>query len=227
MKMTRKLVISLAIVLLSAPLIAGQDLSKYRKFSLGTSLADLSKQVGPYSHETTLAHQRPAVIQEMTFWPLSASRYALGLEPASQILFTFYKGDLYRILVTFDRDAIQGLTEDDMVRAISARYGTATRYHPEISLSTNNVCDVYASTQKVIARWQDSQSSVDLVSSSLSDKFELLIFSKLVNAQAEVAIAESVKLDKEETPQKEIERQKKEADTLEVERQANQKTFRP
>ena len=227
MKMTRKLVISLAIVLLSAPLIAGQDLSKYRKFSLGTSLANLSKQVGPYSHETTLAHQRPAVIQEMTFWPLSASRSALGLEPVSQILFTFYKGDLYRILVTFDRDAVQGLTEDDMVQAISARYGTATRYYPEISLSTNDVYAVFAPTQKVIARWQDSQSSVDLVSSSLSDKIELLIFSKQVNAQAEVAIAESVKLDIEEAPQKETDRQKKEVDDLEVARQTNRNTFHP
>jgi hypothetical protein len=227
MKMTRSVLIPFVMILFSASLIHAQDLSRYRKFSLGTSLADLSKQVGPYSHETTLAHQRPAVIQEVTFWPLSRSRSAVGLEPVSQILFNFYNGELYRILVTYDRDALQGLTDDDMVKAISARYGTATRYYPEISLSTDDVYAVLAPTQKVIARWQDSQSSVDLVSSSLSDKFELLIFSKLVNAQAEVAIAESVKLDKEETPQKEIERQKKEADTLEVERQANQKTFRP
>ena len=74
MKIMYKFLICLGLVLFSTPIISGQDLSRYRKFSLGTSLADLSKQVGPYSHETTLAHQRPAVIQEMTFWPLSPSR---------------------------------------------------------------------------------------------------------------------------------------------------------
>ncbi|MFY9528429.1 MAG: hypothetical protein WBC04_03105 [Candidatus Acidiferrales bacterium] len=224
MKMMRSVFIPLVMTLLFAPLIHAQDLSRYRKFSLGTSLADLSKQVGPYSHETTLAHQRPAVIQEVTFWPLSPSRSAVGLEPVSQILFSFYNRELYRILVTYDGDAIQGLTDDDMVKAISARYGTATRYYPEINFPTN---DVYAPTHEVIARWQDSQSSVNLFRSSLSDSFELLIFSKQVNAQAENAIAESVKLDLKEGPQMEFDRQQKEANDLEVARQKNIKTFRP
>jgi hypothetical protein len=224
MKMTRRVLIALVMTLLFAPLIHGQDLSRYRKFSLGTSLANLSKQVGPYSQETTLAHQRPAVIQEVTFWPLSPSRSAVGLEPVSQILFSFYNGELYRILVTYDRDAIQGLTDDDMVKAISARYGTATRYYPEINFPTN---DVYAPTHEVIARWQDSQSSVNLFRSSLSDGFELLIFSKQVNAQAEDAIAVSVKLDKQEAPQMEMARQQKEANDLEVAREKNKKVFRP
>jgi hypothetical protein len=224
MKMTRRILIALVMTLLFAPLIHGQDLSRYRKFSLGTSLADLSKQVGPYSHETTLAHQRPAVIQEVTFWPLSPSRSAVGLEPVSQILFSFYNRELYRILVTYDGDAIQGLTDDDMVKAISARYGTATRYYPEINFPTN---DAYAPTHEVIARWQDSQSSVNLVRSSLSDGFELLIFSKHVNAQAEDAIAESVKLDLKEGPQMEFDRQQKEANDLAVAREKNKKAFRP
>ncbi len=223
MKMMRSVFIPFVMILFSASLIHAQDLSRYRNFSLGTSLADLSKQVGPYSHETTLAHQRPAVIQEMTFWPLSASRSAVGLEPVSQILFSFYNGELYRILVTYDRDSLQGLTDDDMVKAISARYGTAT-YYPEINFPTN---DAYAPTPAVIARWQDSQSSVNLVRSFLSDSFELLIFSKQVNAQAEDAIAESVKLDLKEGPQMEFDRQQKEADDLEVARQKNRKTFRP
>jgi hypothetical protein len=224
MKMIRSVLIPLAMTLFSASLIHAQDLSRYRKFSLGTSLAELSKQVGPYSHELTLVHQRPAVIQEVTFWPLGASRAPLDLEPVSQILFTFYNGELYRILVTYDRDAIQGLTDDDMVQAISARYGTATRYYPEINFLTDAV---YAPTQPVIARWQDSQSSVNLFRSSPSDSFELLIFSKQVNAQAELSIAESVKIDLKEAPQVEIDRQQKEADDLQAAREKNRKAFRP
>jgi hypothetical protein len=69
----------------------------------------------------------------------------------SQILFSFYNGELYRMVVTYDRDATEGLTDDDMVQAISARYGTATRLYPDINLPTN---DVNASTEIVIARWE-------------------------------------------------------------------------
>jgi hypothetical protein len=207
MKMMRNTVVSLFMVLLSAPLIFGQQLSKYRAFSLGMTLSELSKQVGPYSHWTTLIHQRPAVIQELTFWSLSASRAPVG--GVSQILFSFYNGELYRMVATYDRDATEGLTDDDMVQAISARYGTATRLYPEINLPTN---DVNASTEMVIARWEDSQNSVNLLASSNENSFRLAVFSKRLNAQAKAAIIESERLEKQVAPQVDIERQKKETD---------------
>jgi len=225
MKMMRNIVVALSLILLSAPMISGQDLSKYRTFSLGTSLAALSKQVGPYSHYTTLIHQRPAAIQELTFWTLHSSRSPVGVYPVSQILFSFYNGELYRIVVTYDQDDTEGLTDDDMVQAVSARYGTATRFYPEINLPTN---DVYASTETVIARWEDSQNSVNLFRSSNQSSFRLAISSKRLDAQAEAAMFEFEKLQKHEAPQVEIGgRLKKEADELEVARQMNQKTFRP
>ena len=227
MKMIRNIVVSLSMILLSAPLIFGQDLSKYRTFSLGTSLAELTKQVGPYSHWTTLIHKRPAAIQELTFWTLSSSRSPVGVEPVSQILFSFYDGELYRIVVTYDRDATRGLTDDDMVQAVSVRYGTATRLYPEINLPTY---DMFASTETVIARWEDSQNSVNLFRSSNQSPFLLAVFSKRLDARAKAAIIESEKLDKldkQEAPQVEIGRLKKEADELAIVRQINQKTFRP
>jgi hypothetical protein len=224
MKVMRNIVVSLFLILLSAPLIFGQDLSKYRTFSLGMSLAELTKQVGPYSHSTTLIHQHPAAIQELTYWTLSSSRSPVGVEPVSLMLFSFYNGELYRMVVTYDRDATRGLTEDDMVQAVSARYGTATRFYPEINLPTNNV---NWSTETVIARWEDSQNSVNLFRSSKQSSFQLAVFSKRLDAQAKAASIESVKLENEEAPQVEIARLKKEADELEVARQINQKTFRP
>jgi hypothetical protein len=224
MKMMRNIVVSLSLILLSAPLTLAQDLSKYRTFSLGTSLTELTKQVGPYSHWTTLIHQHPAVIQELTFWTLNTSRTLVGVEPVSQILFSFYNGALYRILVTYDRDATRGLTDDDMVQAVSALYGAATRFYPEINLPTNKV---YASTDPFLARWEDSQNSVNLFRSSNQNSFLLAVYSKRLDAQAQAASIESVKLENEEAPQKEIDWRKKEADELEVARQINQKTFRP
>jgi hypothetical protein len=241
MKMMRNTVVALSLILLSAPLISGQDLSKYRTFSLGTSLAALSKQVGPYSHYTTQIHQRPAAIQELTFWTLNSSRPRVGVYPVSQILFSFYNSELYRIVVTYDRDDIEGLTDDDMVQAVSARYGTATGLYPESSFFPTNYfdgstdkaipfflpSDPHRSADRVIARWEDSQNAVSLLRSGNLNSFRLALSSKQLDAQAEAAIFEFEKVEKRETPQVEIGHPKKEADELDLARQLNQKNFRP
>jgi hypothetical protein len=224
MKILRSVVVSLAMVLLSAPLIHGQDLSKYRNFSFGMSFVELSKQVDSQPLQAKLIHKRPAVIQELTWWPRESSGSSLQGEPIWQVLFTFYNGELYRILVTYDRHATEGLTAEDMVQAISARYGTATRPDDQISFPTN---ELYRSTEKVIARWEDSQYSINLFRSSFLNSFGLVMFSKGLDGQVRAAIAESIKLQEQQDPQREIERQKKEADNLEAARQKNRTTFRP
>lgn len=224
MKIMRNIVISLAVIVLAAPLISAQNLSKYRTFSLGTSLAALSKQLGSNSFsETTLLHQRPAVIQEVKLSLLGSSSRRKP-DPVSDMLFSFYNGTLYRILVIYDQHATEGLTAEDMVQALSAQYGTATRPDTEIAFPTKVF---YQSKEKIIARWEDSQNSVNLFRSGTLDSFGLVLLSKRLDAEAEASIVASVKLEEEEAPQKEIERQKKEADDLEALRQKNKKTFQP
>jgi hypothetical protein len=224
MKIMRSVGISLVMILLSAPSIRGQDLSKYRGFSLGMRLPELSSQVDLRPLQTKLIQKHPAVIQELTFWPGSSSNYSLQADSVWQIFFSFYNGELFRILVTYDRDATHGLTAEDMVEAISTKYGTATRPAGEITFPTN---ELYRSTEKVIARWEDSQYSINLVRSKFLNSFALVMFSKRLDAQADAAIAKSIKLEGQEDPQKEIDRQKKETDDLEAARQKNQKIFRP
>ncbi len=224
MKMMRRVVFSLVMILLSAPVIHGQDLSKYRNLSLGMSLVELSNQVDLKPLQTKLIHKHPAVIQELTWWPRESSGSSLQADTVWQVFFTFYNGELYRILVTYDQDATKGVAAEDMVQAISEQYGTATRPDTQISFPTN---ELYRSTEKVIARWEDSQYSINLFRATSLNSFGLVIFSKRLDRQAEAAIAESVKLEGQEDLQKEIERQKKETDKLEVARQKNRKTFRP
>jgi len=224
MKIMRSVGISFIMILLSAPLIRGQDLSKYRGFSLGMSLVELSNQVHLKPLQTNLIQKRPSVIQELTWWPRESSGSSLQADTVWQVFFTFYNRELYRILVTYDRDATKGLTADDLIRAISAQYGTATKPDVQISFPTN---ELYRSTEKVIARWEDSQYSINLFRATSLNSFGLVMFSKRMDAQAEAAMAESVKLEEQEDAQKEIDRQKKETDNLEGARQKNRKTFRP
>ena len=139
MKMMRSVGISLIMILLSAPFVRGQDLSKYRDFSLGMSLPELSSQVDLRPLQTKLIQKHPVVIQELTCWPGGSSDYSLQADSVWQIFFSFYNGQLFRILVTYDQDATHGLTaEGHMVQAISTKYGTAMRTAGKISLQRTN-----------------------------------------------------------------------------------------
>src|SRR5882762_618898 len=224
MEMMRSVGISLVMILLSAPLVRGQDLSKYRDFPFGMSVADLSQQVDLRPLQTKLIQKHPLAIQELACWPRESSGSSLQADSVWQIFFSFYNGQLFRILVTYDQDATHGLTAEDMVQAISTKYGPATRPAGEISFPTN---ELYRSTEKIIARWEDSQYSINLVRSRFLNSFGLAMFSKRLDGEAEAAIAEAVELERQKAPQTEVARMKKEADNLEAARQKNRKMFRP
>jgi hypothetical protein len=224
MKKTCGGAIAFVMVLFSSQLIYGQDLSKYRTFSFGMSLAAVSKQVNLDASELQLIHQQPAVIQELTWYPPQPFGSSRAAEPVPKILFSFENGALYRILVTYDSSAIKGLSDENMIRVITAKYGVATRPVAEINFPTN---PSYNSTEKVIARWEDLQYSLSLVRSSVPETFAIVMVDKRLDAQAEVSIAESVQLERQEAPRKEAARVKKVADDLEGERQKNIEVLRP
>ena len=211
-------------ILLSIPQVHAQDLSKYRNFSFGMTVADISKQIDQKPANAAVAHERPALIEELTWLPIQPYDLSRPAEPVDQILFSFYNGALYRMLVTYEDSATKGLTDEDMIRAVSAKYGVATR--PVAAVVNFPLNPSYKATEKVIARWEDSQYSFNLFR-SYADTFAIVMFTKQMDAQAGISIAESVKLEQQEAPQKEAARVKKGADDLELDRQKNIKTLRP
>jgi len=224
MKMLSRAAIAFVMAVLCVPLIHAQDLSKYRNFSFGMSAASVSKLAEEKLADVIVVHERPALIQELTWYPPLPFESVRPAEPVQKVLFSFYNGELYRILVTYDSDAVKGLTSEDMIQMLSAKYGTATRPAAEVNFPTN---DAYRATEKVIARWEDPQYSLNLFRSSRSDTFAVVLFAKQLDAQAAAAIAESVKLERQEAPQVEAARVKQAAVDLEAERQKNIKALRP
>jgi hypothetical protein len=131
------------------------------------------------------------------------SSFVGTIEPGSEMLFGFYNGELYKIEVTYDQRATAGLTEDDMVRAASALYGSATQPARETNSPMKTSKGV---KERVIARWEDSQNSVSLFRSDSLEYFGLVVLSKPLDAEAEAAIIESAKLDEEAAPQTDADR---------------------
>src|SRR6266568_4107189 len=224
MKTIRSPILCLVVLLFAAPLLRAQDISKYRHFTLGMSLAKVLERTEQRVADVKVVHGRPALIQEVNWRPPNLPGTSYQSDTVEQILFSFYNGELYKISVAYDQTSTEGLTEEDMVKSISAKYGPATYIALAIDFATNDRYDV---TQKSVASWEDAQYSFNLVRSSFTDRLGLIIYSKRVNSEAELAIAEAVKLEEQEGPQKEADRLKKQTDDLEVARQKHRRVFRP
>jgi hypothetical protein len=211
-------------LLLMAPMLRAQDFSKYRNFSLGTNLTTVLKHTDQRPVDVKATHDGSLLFQELTWHPANGIGVLYRSESVDDLVFSFYKGELYKMVVTYDRASTEGLTADDMVRSISAKYGPATSVALAIDFAAN---EQYEVRLKPVASWEDSQYSFNLVQSSFSDAYELVIYSKRVAGEADAALAQVVKVDELEAPQRAVARQKKEADATELTRQKNQKSFRP
>ncbi len=212
----------------SAPAMGALDLSRYRNFQFGETLPALAKQAGLALSDAKLIYERPAVMQELE-WPIwLGTGSAPQTDPVKTILFSFYNGELFRIVVNYDRDDTEGLTSEDMIEAISAKYGTATKpLSTEIAFSSSQV---YNDSELIIARWEDSQYSFNLYRSTYQPTFGMIAFSKKLDALARAATAEANRLDAQTAPQREIQSQQgedeKNRESLEKARQENKSNFR-
>lgn len=214
------------------PSIDAPDLSRYRGFQLGMSLLAVAKQADMDPSDARVMHQRPAVIEELEWRPqrfLASSAQADSADPVQEILFSFYNRELFRMVINYDRYRTEGLTDEDMVEAISTKYGTATRPAEKIVLFSS--FQVYNESESVIARWEDSEYSFNLFRSSYQPTFGMLVFSKRLDPRARAAMVEAIRLDEQEAPQRAIERQKKQDEEKRAEQEkarlVNKVAFRP
>jgi hypothetical protein len=221
------LVRMLAIGALSAAALLGGDLASYRDFQLGMNVLEAQKHAGGSSTPITVVHARPALIQQLQWRP----DYVPSVpESVKEAFLSFYNGELFRIVVNYDRYRTEGMTADDLIEAISANYGAAERPHDEAILASSYPFS-YGEKAKVIARWENSTSSFSLARSPFQPGFILVGISKRLEALAQAAAIEAVRLDSQEAPQREAEQRRKQADDAaaseEKARTANKPGFRP
>jgi len=226
---TRRLVIPISLAVFSMPLIYAQDLSKYRGFQLETNLLAVARQADVNPSAAKTIYQRPAVIQELEWRLPSSSSSSPQADPVREIIFSFYNDELYRMVVVYDQDRTEGLTDSDLIESISTNYGTPTT--PATKIISSSASQVYSDSEKVIARWEDPQYSLNLFRSSYGSIPGLLVFSKRLETQAQVAIIKAIRLNEQEAPQREIDRLKKQDEEKDAAgkkaRPVNKANFRP
>jgi hypothetical protein len=205
---------------------AAGDLSRYRSFRFGTDLPTVARQVGASVSQAKVIHRRPALIQELEWRPRSLGP-SLQAEPANEVVFSFYNGELYRIVVSYDRYEIEGLTAQDIIDAVSVIYGPAI----QVAAPVKNAWDSYSGRDEPVARWQDSQYAFDLVRPAYGPSFKLIGVLKELDSSAQDAIVEAKRLDDREAPQRDAARVASEQEAaraqLEKSRLVNKPRFRP
>jgi hypothetical protein len=223
----------LSILCLTAASAPAQDLSRYRGYQLGMSVAAVAEEARLSPAAARPLHERPQLIQELDWLPLlQRERSPAEPEAVRMVRFTFYAGRLYQIVVTYDRNRIEGLTEADLIDAISASYGPAILVSKRIG-ATRPLSSGESNLgveQTVTALWEDGDHTVSLLHNSYPTGFELRLLAKAPDLLARVATLASTRLDSLEAPQVEMERRQKQADEslakAESARRANKPFFR-
>jgi hypothetical protein len=227
----KKSLIALATCLLiaSAQLVDAQERMRYREFQLGSDVATIAKLIGTAPSDVKLVHQRPAVIQNLEWRPRYFSKgVSPQTDPVELIVFRFYDDQLSRIIVDYDRARTKGMTEADMIDALTVAYGPASKVLP----TSNRIPTVYYGVADTpVAIWGDTESSVTLLRVAYPVSFRLIVAFTRLDDLSRTASAEAVRLDVKEAPQREIARQKKEADAaladLNKAKAENKAVFRP
>ncbi len=219
--------IAIAWAVISSSVIAAQDLSSYRGFQLGMSLDAVAQQGGTVS-EARVIHRRPELIQELTWAPARSLGSPRPGESVRNVLLSFYNGELFRIVVSYEWDRTEGLTVEDMVEALSATYGPAMLPATE---AVSSLSRVYTENDRITARWDDPQHAINLFRPSYASTFGLVVFSKRLDAMARAASLEAIRLDEQEAPERAIEHKRKQEDEdrarQEKARTGNKAAFRP
>jgi hypothetical protein len=204
---SRILILSFVWAVLSIPSIRARDLSRYRAFQLGMTLSKVAEQAGLEAAQAKLIHERPAVIQELDWRPGASVCSPSLTDPVNEILFGFYNNQLYRIVINYGQYKTDGLSDQDLIESISAKYGKPTM--PDTTIISSSSAQTYDDSEKVIARWEDSECSLNLFRFAYSSSYGMIVFSKRLDILAKTSIAESIRLNQLEAPQREIERQGK------------------
>lgn len=219
--------IASAMLLLSAPLQA-QSLSRYRDFTLGSTVASVIQAARLPPGDVKLIHQRPATIQELR-WPL-VHRFIGGpaqVDAVRDMVFRFYNDQLFQIVVTYDRQRVEGLTDADLVESLTPIYGLPLIEATKVPVETARALD----DETTIARWVGAASSVSLRRGTYPAAVRLTFALTEVETLATAASADAARLDEQEAPQRELDRRNRDAETgrvaVEKARVANKVTFKP
>ena len=217
-----------AVSLLSGQTVFAQDLSRYRDYVLESSVETVAAASGLRATEAKTLHERPAKIQQLQWRTPYVNPETTTADPVREVDFAFFNDALYEVVVTYNRDRTEGLTNDDIIESLSASYGAPVL---KSAIARTGLPAGTLLENTVLAQWNTAASSVTLLRDTYSPEFQLILSSTLLTARARTSIREAIRLDALDAPRREAEQRKK--DVIETDaardktRSTNKAAFRP
>jgi hypothetical protein len=228
----RSLAVSVCAVIFGvAPVAGAQDLSRYREVAFGSSVSAVVAITGTNAADVKVIHERPALIRELAWRP----QYAIGRpvgrsEAAREVTFRFVDDELFSIIVVYDPRLVAGLSNADLIDAVSVVYGPAT-LTPAASQAPAPAPAGAVNGTTAVARWQSADYEFTLMREVYPETFRLIGVSRQLATAARAAEIEAKRLDQEEAPRRlaeqavaDAERKRADADKA---RTTNKGEFRP
>ena len=220
--------VSAACIVLAVSTVSSAELSRYREFELGASVATVTA-VTQNAARVMILHSRPALLQQLEWRP----RYMAGAPQADrdsigEVVFSFVDDQLFQISIAYAQDRTSGLTDQDMVGSLTAVYGAPSSPSPRTRTTSSLIA---LDAPVVIAEWRHAETTVVLQRKEYSDSFFLVITSLPLDTIARKAQATAVAMDQREAPAREAALLKKRVDDEKVAaertRSTNKKVFQP
>ena len=220
--------VSAACIVLAVSTVSSAELSRYREFELGASVATVTAVTQNATRVKTV-HSRPALLQQLEWRP----RYMAGAPQADrdsigEVVFSFVDDQLFQMSIAYAQDRTSGLTDADMVGSLTAVYGAPSSPSPRPRTTAGLVA---LDAPVVIAEWRHAETTVVLQRREYSESFFLVITSLPLDTIARKAQATAVAMDQREAPAREAALLKKRADDEKVAaertRSTNKKVFQP
>jgi hypothetical protein len=228
MNSRRAWVIGAAALTVFAHVASAQDVARYRGYVLESTLEAVVAASGARAADVKTIHERPAKIQQLEWRAPYLSSGSELVDPVREITFTFLDDALYELIVSYDRDRTDGLTDRDIIETLTSAYGApvprSARQRPAASASTRP-------DTMVVAQWETARASLSLLRGAYTPEFQLILISKPLSLRARNAAREAIRLDAAEAPRRESAQRRKDAADASAAREkaraTNKAAFRP
>jgi hypothetical protein len=214
-----------AVLVLTSQLVSAQDPLRYRAYTLDSSVDAVLAASAARVADVRVLHERPAMIQELDWRAPYTHAANEPLDPVRSIIFSFCDNALYQLLVSYDSARTDGLSNGDIIAALTDAYGA-----PILGSARNRPLDM-ASDTVVLAQWDRAGSSLTLLRRVYSSEFQLMLTAKALSTRARGAIREAARLETADAPRRELEQRKQEAAAAGAARDkirtTNKAAFRP
>lgn len=191
-------------LVLAVPVTAAEPVfATYRGVGLGDPVSAVVSHFKMTLDQVTTVHEPPTLVQRLNWRPRRfVPDPTVALPSLDEMEFTFHRDRLVRIVVTYDVERTEGLTDADLREAFTSTYGT-----PALVATARPVTDGIAEMPAppvVVGQWGDDATLV-LVSRLLYPRRVVLTIASIADERAmDAAVAEAARLDAQGAPAREI-----------------------